>query len=62
MIALLDVEAKYYATLILEDLKIWATEPNRIPFNQTGVQAGLGTTTNILITAMLMKKSPENEK
>ena len=57
MIPLTDVEAKYYASMILKDLQAWAAKYRMSPKTQTGFQKRSGTTTNILIISALMDKT-----
>ena len=57
LIALLDVEANYYASLILQDLQVWMEQYQLIPRNQMRFWSGSGTTTNLFTLALIMHKT-----
>lgn len=46
-VPLFEVELKYFAGCLLEELTSWAEEQHIIPLNQTGFSKGIGITINI---------------
>lgn len=54
LVALINIEVKYYAGLLLEDLIAWTDEKSIVPINQTGFCKGMGTTANILALSLLV--------
>ncbi|KAJ1157796.1 hypothetical protein NDU88_010495 [Pleurodeles waltl] len=61
-IALIDSEAKSYASLILADLIEWSSKNNMVAVNQTRLKRGLRTTTNILAVSLIADKCKQMRK
>ena len=59
LIALLDNEAKYFASLLLKDLNAWAENKHILAKNQTGFIRKVGTTTNIMALSFLIDQTRE---
>ena len=53
LIALLDVEAKCYAQILLSHLERWVQDNNILPYYQTGFRAGNSTQDNIVALAYI---------
>ncbi|KAJ1114662.1 hypothetical protein NDU88_002897 [Pleurodeles waltl] len=54
LIALIDVEAKLYASCLLQPLAEWIHDRQLIPQCQTGFRAGMGASTNLAKKATCM--------
>ncbi|XP_078509774.1 olfactory receptor 1f45-like [Lissotriton helveticus] len=62
LIALIDAEAKYYASLVLADLAQWSDMHSKIPLNQTGFRRGTGTMANAMALCLIGEKSLQNHQ
>ncbi|XP_078533257.1 uncharacterized protein LOC144819159 [Lissotriton helveticus] len=60
LIALIDVEAKIYASNLLVELESWVSSTGIIPRTQTGFRPGLGTLTNLSALTLFVNKAIHN--
>ncbi|KAJ1124523.1 hypothetical protein NDU88_002974, partial [Pleurodeles waltl] len=57
LIALLDVDLKYFSCCVLKHLEAWITENNILPFNQTGFTKHQGTLTNLMGLGLIINRA-----